>query len=358
MIWGPPAGGTGDATLTGPDTADIVLTDTTTNASSTVLTITHRTTGTPATGLGDEILFKIEDSANNDQSMAAVRVVATDVTDGSEDAEIRLAPVVAGTIAAAGSEPVKITGSGIAINTGTDTLNNRFTIKSGAIEFTGSETFAGAGSGGIYGNASTINIAASGVNCARFTTSGAGASVWYGSSVSGGSITVGSTSHATKGKVYLGSAQTSYFDEANNVFRLVSAGKVELGGATTYILGVSGVAIDMFANGTRALYTDGSYIQTLTPHYIGASGAGTLYAGVVTPDTGSALLQLGAAGKNVAIGAAAILTTATDGFLYVPSCAGAPTGVPTAVTGRCPIVVDSTNHKLYFYDGTWRDAGP
>lgn len=61
---------------------------------------------------------------------------------------------------------------------------------------------------------------------------------------------------------------------------------------------------------------------------------------------------------NVIIGEAAIATTATDGFLYVPTCAGTPTGVPTAKTGRAPIVVDSTNHKLYFYDGSWRDAGP
>lgn len=62
---------------------------------------------------------------------------------------------------------------------------------------------------------------------------------------------------------------------------------------------------------------------------------------------------------NVAIGAAAVATTATDGFLHVTACAGPPTGVPTAITGRVPIVVDSTNNKLYFYSGgAWRDAGP
>ena len=62
---------------------------------------------------------------------------------------------------------------------------------------------------------------------------------------------------------------------------------------------------------------------------------------------------------NVAIGTAALATTATDGFLYVPSCAGTPTGTPTTITGLAPIVVDSTNNKLYFYsNGSWRDAGP
>lgn len=64
-------------------------------------------------------------------------------------------------------------------------------------------------------------------------------------------------------------------------------------------------------------------------------------------------------GGNAVIGAAALATNATDRFLYVPSCAGTPTGTPTTYTGRVPIIVDSTNHKLYFFSGgSWRDAGP
>lgn len=62
---------------------------------------------------------------------------------------------------------------------------------------------------------------------------------------------------------------------------------------------------------------------------------------------------------NVIINTAAIATNATNGFLYVPTCAGTPTGTPTTYTGRAPIVVDTTNNKLYFYSsGVWRDAGP
>jgi len=65
------------------------------------------------------------------------------------------------------------------------------------------------------------------------------------------------------------------------------------------------------------------------------------------------------AGNTVAGAAAVLATTATDGFLYVPTCAGTPTGTPTAITGMAPIVVDTTNNKMYFYSGgTWRDAGP
>jgi hypothetical protein len=54
-----------------------------------------------------------------------------------------------------------------------------------------------------------------------------------------------------------------------------------------------------------------------------------------------------------------VTTTATDGFLYVPTCAGTPTGTPVGYGGAAPIVIDSTNNKLYFYSGgQWRDAGP
>jgi hypothetical protein len=56
---------------------------------------------------------------------------------------------------------------------------------------------------------------------------------------------------------------------------------------------------------------------------------------------------------SVVCGSAAIATNATDGFLYIPTCAGTPTGTPTAQTGRVPIVFDTTNNKLYIYDGSW-----
>lgn len=57
---------------------------------------------------------------------------------------------------------------------------------------------------------------------------------------------------------------------------------------------------------------------------------------------------------NVIIGDAAIATNATNGFLYIPTCAGTPSGTPTAYSGRVPIVYDSTNDKIYVYDGGWK----
>lgn len=60
---------------------------------------------------------------------------------------------------------------------------------------------------------------------------------------------------------------------------------------------------------------------------------------------------------NLVIGTAALATNAADGFIYVDSCAGVPTGTPTSYTGRVPMVVDTANLRVYFYiGGTWRYA--
>jgi hypothetical protein len=57
---------------------------------------------------------------------------------------------------------------------------------------------------------------------------------------------------------------------------------------------------------------------------------------------------------SVVVGNQALATSATDGFIYIPSCAGAAAGTPTAFTGRAPLVVDSTNNTLAFYNSAWK----
>jgi hypothetical protein len=59
-------------------------------------------------------------------------------------------------------------------------------------------------------------------------------------------------------------------------------------------------------------------------------------------------------GSVIAGNRAALTTTAVDGFLYIPTCAGPPTGVPTAQSGMVPMIFDSTNSKFYLYNAGWK----
>jgi hypothetical protein len=59
-----------------------------------------------------------------------------------------------------------------------------------------------------------------------------------------------------------------------------------------------------------------------------------------------------AGGMEVAPGA----TNMTSGFTHVPSAAGAPSGAPTNPTGNVPLYYDSTNNRLYAYNGSWRSV--
>lgn len=44
----------------------------------------------------------------------------------------------------------------------------------------------------------------------------------------------------------------------------------------------------------------------------------------------------------------------TAGFFYIPSAAGAPSGTPTTISGRLPLYYDTTNNRLYVYNGGWK----
>lgn len=58
---------------------------------------------------------------------------------------------------------------------------------------------------------------------------------------------------------------------------------------------------------------------------------------------------------QTAFASAALATSATAGYLTIPSCAGAPTGVPASIpTGQVPFHYDSTNNKIYVYNGAWK----
>lgn len=65
--------------------------------------------------------------------------------------------------------------------------------------------------------------------------------------------------------------------------------------------------------------------------------------------------QIDAAGNIRLCGTGALATNATDGFVYMPSSAGAPTGTPTSVTGGVATEIDTTNSKFMAYiGGAWK----
>lgn len=87
------------------------------------------------------------------------------------------------------------------------------------------------------------------------------------------------------------------------------------------------------------------------------TGTGTTSSILLTTNNNTGLTVDTQTTPNVVVGtAAAVSTSATNGFLYLPTCAGTPSGTPTSFTGKSPVVVDTTNNKLYFYSGSWRDS--
>lgn len=91
----------------------------------------------------------------------------------------------------------------------------------------------------------------------------------------------------------------------------------------------------------------------------GINGAHTFKVSSASGTAGAAItwttgLQVVAGGDCLTGTNAALATTATAGFLYIPVTNGAPTGTPTnAGVNNAAIVFDRTNNKLYVYDGGW-----
>lgn len=159
-----------------------------------------------------------------------------------------------------------------------------------------------------------------------------------------------------------------YFDTASLAFavQMFTNGRVRVGGGnddTVNAFQVNGamstVGSVLVGDATAAdIYTK---YETDSQEWwagIGIGASGNDRWGVSNVTSSGSPLQLTPLNSAI-LGNGALATTATDGFLYVPTCAGTPTGTPTAMSGYVPIVVDTTNNKLYFHsNGAWRDAGP
>lgn len=100
-------------------------------------------------------------------------------------------------------------------------------------------------------------------------------------------------------------------------------------------------------NATSSLFLDGGGDTSLQEQ--GADDVTLTVGGV----QGFEWQEIGTEVNSIVGKLSALALAATDGFLHISSTPGTPTGVPTAYTGKAPLVFDSTNNLLYAFNSGW-----
>jgi len=153
--------------------------------------------------------------------------------------------------------------------------------------------------------------------------------------------------------------QVGYADDSNSIReKLAVAGNILVGAGDGTAPAASTIR---GASYTAGLNNAGVNLTLKPGNGTGTGGSGSLVIQTATPGSSSSTANTYAdaltitALKNIVPGSGALATNATDGFVYVSTSAGAPSGTPTTYTGRAPIHVDTTNNNFYFYSGgSWR----
>ena len=199
-----------------------------------------------------------------------------------------------------------------------------------------------------------------------------------GHSQSNRSITLTSAYKPYRLILYVGSTQLTKLLYANFYKAEVTSNTISVSHITVKYLGTDTLHVeDLIAHNVEATNADGARESRV--QFIGRQDGGELTAlaeikashdgdqddekgkliiGVNDGDDGFSptnRFQISANGDVILGSQAALATNATAGFVYIPSCAGTPTGVPANPTGKVAMVYDSTNNKLYIYDGGWVD---
>lgn len=327
---------------------------------------------------GDHILLKDSgeihiDSTNvNFPSVTASRILALDASNNLTGAYTTTG---SGTTLALSTSPTFVTNITTPLIIGGTAVGSALTYKS----TTANGTSTGVGHNfvvGNNGNISAFSILNNGLLQAitMYFSSNINVPTVYGGTTASQDLTLVSTEHATKGRVLIGSSSIFNFDQTNvrlgigvnptASLHIKTAGganfglKIEATNASNYapidFVTPTGLAGQFLA--TSASFSSGIFSgnQLALASYVAnglllASSYSIKFAagGLATTNEAFSIDT----NANLICGRAAIATNATNGFLYVPTCAGTPTGVPTTVTGRVPIVADSTNNKLYIHSG-------
>jgi len=222
----------------------------------------------------------------------------------------------------------------------TTQLSNATAIGNGATSSTSNEV--------TLGNASVTVIRSMAVNLCDLGTSATPMKTVY----AGTSVVVGLTTN--------NGVTTSAVASASNP--TIAATGVDTNIALSiFTKGTGNLNLIAASTGSVRAFTNTSLVQLEVYHtasadrYVRITGAN---AGNPSITTSAGSLILTGASAHVAFGSAALATNATTGFVCIPSCAGAPTGVPASIpTGQIPMVFDSTNLFLYVYTGAaWKKS--
>ncbi len=277
------------------------VSDAGTTTAPTALEIRHRTSATAGTGFGVSLDFYGEDDAGNDEVQARLKSQNQDATSGSEDTILTLMLRAAG---AALADAVVFRPAQLLIPAGS--------TASPGLAFTTSEQSGF--SWAIGPPADRIRVSIGGTEYYNFRPL---------------QMMFPSGAAATPAMAFTASTGTGFY------FNPLGTVGFCLGGAE--ILTMAGDRLTFNAAGGNTRFECGDI-------YFGRD-----------PTNGSARIQ---SAKGVVVGSlAALATNATDGFLWIPSCAGPPTGTPTAYTGKLPLVYDSNSDDLLVYnpgDSGWR----
>ncbi len=114
-------------------------------------------------------------------------------------------------------------------------------------------------------------------------------------------------------------------------------------GSTSLANALAGTAITTSSTGTSVTLTTGQ--NGLVP--------GLTLTSPATFSNASSRTQIGF--PSTVIGyQSALATTATDGFLYIPTCSGTPTGTPTSFTGKVALIYDTAGDIFWIYRSGWK----
>lgn len=112
-----------------------------------------------------------------------------------------------------------------------------------------------------------------------------------------------------------------------------------------------------YTNGSN--YERADFAWSGSAFYFQTRGAGTGSGRPIIISAGGAL-TFGSSSANYSVDSCLYYTgtqatNMTTGFINIPGAAGAPSGTPGTTTGF-PFYYDSTNNKIYVYNGSWRST--